>query len=68
MVKRSHPVPLLPSKLSANAPLCGYQLSLSFEQKASWSPGETMDVELLAEDDALICLVGGRVPSGSKAP
>lgn len=43
-------------------------MSLSFEQKPSWAPGEAMDVEVLAEENALICLVGGRLPTGGKSP
>ncbi|KAJ1527949.1 hypothetical protein ONE63_007882 [Megalurothrips usitatus] len=42
------------------------RMSVSFEQKPSWAPGETMDVAVLAEDNSLVCLVGGRVPDGGR--
>lgn len=41
--------------------MCLNQVKISFKvNKNNWYPEEQMDIKLLAEENSLICLVGGR--------
>lgn len=41
-----------------------FQGSVNLERRTTWYPGENIDVEVLADLDTLVCLVGGRGGEG----
>lgn len=41
-----------------------FQVHVTLEQREWWLPGQSLDLEVVAEPSSLVCLLGGRVGGG----